>query len=211
MEGWIRRQRFQSDGVLPTKQRRSQWISNWMLLKDKLLYLYANNEAKRADIVINVAFCYLSNSTNLKTSKKLVFSLCWNLEMINFALYSAEDLKSWMHALRPICQKSLSSFASGSISENEGDNICVGGKVGGSARNSTDRDSNALFVRSVDSPTASSYLDYGESSPVEGGQSQRSANPLKLFRRMSRQRSFASSQKSPTSMERSASPCVPNK
>ena len=41
-----------------------------MLLKENILYLYAGPDAKRADIVINVAYCYLSSATNLKTSKK---------------------------------------------------------------------------------------------------------------------------------------------
>lgn len=60
-----------------------------------------------------MSYYSITTVTNLKTSKKQLvfkyllqnycslFALCWNLEMINFALYSSEDLKNWMGVLIP--------------------------------------------------------------------------------------------------------------
>uniref|UniRef100_A0A915D6Q4 PH domain-containing protein n=1 Tax=Ditylenchus dipsaci TaxID=166011 RepID=A0A915D6Q4_9BILA len=149
LEGWARRQRLLFDATNSTRSR-SQWIKCWMLLKNGVLYLYPNQFAQEANIVVNVSCCYVTSS-NLKTSKKHVFALCCNLEMLNFALYTAEDLKCWLDHLNPLVRKGSSSFvAAQDLTNND------------SASSNTNNRFSALYVRS------SSTEEYGGGGSTDG-------------------------------------------
>ncbi|KAI1729318.1 connector enhancer of kinase suppressor of ras domain-containing protein [Ditylenchus destructor] len=184
LEGWARRQRLLSDNDGGGRSR-SQWVKCWMVLKDDILYIYPNQFAHEANIVINVSYYYVTPST-ARTSKKHVFALCWNSETLNFALYSHEDLKFWIECLKPIARRGTSSAA---FSED----VFTG--VNGSIENiqNVNRFS-ALFVRSTSTDDCASTDSHSPSPLTPAAVSPRTTNffyptAARIFNKVSRQSS----------------------
>ncbi|VDN22739.1 unnamed protein product [Cylicostephanus goldi] len=68
-EGWVRRRKTAKE--LFAKEVTNKWPKCWMCLRGPFLNIYPNQFTRRADMIINVAKCVVSDETDLKTSKKL--------------------------------------------------------------------------------------------------------------------------------------------
>ncbi|KAK0420779.1 hypothetical protein QR680_014882 [Steinernema hermaphroditum] len=101
-EGWIRRMRMEKERE---KSKKRKWVKCWMVLKSSLLFIYQNQFAKEADVVLAIVNFSVNDATDIKTSKKHVFKLHRGSTAFYFAASSSSDMKSWMNklALAAIC------------------------------------------------------------------------------------------------------------
>lgn len=67
-EGWVRRRKTRAE--LNANELTNKWPKIWMCLRGHYLLLYTNQNTKRPEMVINLIKATISDSTDLKTSKK---------------------------------------------------------------------------------------------------------------------------------------------
>uniref|UniRef100_F1KT75 Connector enhancer of kinase suppressor of ras 2 n=1 Tax=Ascaris suum TaxID=6253 RepID=F1KT75_ASCSU len=93
-EGWIRRKRLDEE-----MKSGGKWVRCWMVLRSSVLFVYNNQFAKEADMVVAIAKFFVSDAPELKTSKKYVFRLYRSSTVLYFAAYNLEEMKIWMNRL----------------------------------------------------------------------------------------------------------------
>uniref|UniRef100_A0A915BFW2 PH domain-containing protein n=1 Tax=Parascaris univalens TaxID=6257 RepID=A0A915BFW2_PARUN len=93
-EGWIRRKRLDEE-----MKSGGKWVRCWMVLRSSVLFVYNNQLAKEADMVVAIARFFVSDAPELKTSKKYVFRLYRSSIVLYFAAYNMDEMKIWMNRL----------------------------------------------------------------------------------------------------------------
>ncbi|KAK6742639.1 hypothetical protein RB195_010100 [Necator americanus] len=91
-EGWVRRRKTAKE--LFAKEVTNKWPKCWMCLRGPFLSIYPNQFTRRADMIINIAKCSVSDETELKTSKKFVFRLSRPPVEHHFSCYSQTDMRT---------------------------------------------------------------------------------------------------------------------
>ncbi|EYC16606.1 hypothetical protein Y032_0033g2745 [Ancylostoma ceylanicum] len=97
-EGWVRRRKTAKE--LFAKEVTNKWPKCWMCLRGPFLNIYPNQFTRRADMIINIAKCTVSDETELKTSKKFVFRLSRPPMEHHFSCYNQTDMRTWIHKIK---------------------------------------------------------------------------------------------------------------
>ncbi|CAJ0579172.1 unnamed protein product, partial [Mesorhabditis spiculigera] len=98
-EGWLRRRKTHEELALSGGSSTNKWPKCWMALRAPFLYVYPNQFSKKADLVISVIRCAVTDATDLKTSKKFVFRIHRGPVSHYFSCYTQNDMKTWMHKI----------------------------------------------------------------------------------------------------------------
>ncbi|CAJ0931277.1 unnamed protein product, partial [Mesorhabditis belari] len=98
-EGWLRRRKTNDELLAAGSIQTNKWPKCWMALRAPFLYVYPNQFSKKADLVISVLRCAVTDATDLKTSKKFVFRIHRGPISHYFSCYTQNDMKTWMHKI----------------------------------------------------------------------------------------------------------------
>ncbi|CAB3403491.1 unnamed protein product [Caenorhabditis bovis] len=97
-EGWVKRRKTRAE--LSANEVTNKWPKCWMCLRGHYLLLYNNQYSKRPDIIINLSKAVISDSTDLKTSKKNIFRISCSPMEHHFSCLSSSDLKNWIQKMK---------------------------------------------------------------------------------------------------------------
>lgn len=97
-EGWVRRRKTRAE--LNANELTNKWPKIWMCLRGHYLLLYTNQNTKRPEMVINLIKATISDSTDLKTSKKNIFRITAAPLDYHFSCFTALDWRNWTQKMK---------------------------------------------------------------------------------------------------------------
>ncbi|CAI5446489.1 unnamed protein product [Caenorhabditis angaria] len=97
-EGWVKRRKTRAE--LSANEVTNKWPKCWMCLKGHYLLLFSNQYSKRPDMVINLVKATISDSTDLKTSKKNIFRITCPPLDYHFSCLTSIDWKNWIQKMK---------------------------------------------------------------------------------------------------------------
>lgn len=97
-EGWVRRRKTRAE--LSANEITNKWPKIWMCLRGHYLLLYSNQNIKRPEIIINLVKATISDSTDLKTSKKNIFRITSTPQDYHFSCFTSLDWKNWIQKMK---------------------------------------------------------------------------------------------------------------
>ncbi|CAI2348243.1 unnamed protein product [Caenorhabditis sp. 36 PRJEB53466] len=97
-EGWVKRRKTRAE--LNANEVTNKWPKCWMCLRGHYLLLSQNQFVKRPDMIINLSKATISDSTDLKTSKKNIFRITCPPLDYHFSCLTAMDWKNWIQKMK---------------------------------------------------------------------------------------------------------------
>ncbi|EFO86823.1 CRE-CNK-1 protein [Caenorhabditis remanei] len=97
-EGWVRRRKTRAE--LSANELTNKWPKIWMCLRGHYLLLYSNQNTKRPEMTINLIKATISDSTDLKTSKKNIFRITSPPLDYHFSCFTSLDWKNWIQKMK---------------------------------------------------------------------------------------------------------------
>uniref|UniRef100_A0A1I7TMJ7 Connector enhancer of kinase suppressor of ras n=1 Tax=Caenorhabditis tropicalis TaxID=1561998 RepID=A0A1I7TMJ7_9PELO len=97
-EGWVKRRKTRAE--LSANELTNKWPKIWMCLRGHYLLLYSNQNMKRPEMTINLIKATISDSTDLKTSKKNIFRITSPPLDYHFSCFTSLDWKNWIQKMK---------------------------------------------------------------------------------------------------------------
>ncbi|UMM22521.1 hypothetical protein L5515_003692 [Caenorhabditis briggsae] len=97
-EGWVRRRKTPAE--LSANEFTNKWPKIWLCLRGHYLLLCSNQYVKRPEMVINLIKATISDSTDLKTSKKNIFRVISKPLDYHFSVTSTLDWRNWIQHMK---------------------------------------------------------------------------------------------------------------